>query len=263
MRLQIWYVENIENIIWATQAIGQTGTTLSAGNRQPAAYYQAFKHGSETTLAQTVRLCNDKSWSQEIWSREQILNILLATQTAMQATAMTLTIQTEIEAYQQGFNQGCEVALRSTATAFGLSLSPAENDSGPIRCPGVLPNPGPWFQADIQNILLAIKMTMQAIIETSDQLAHPEAYNNGFEAALRYVAKSFGAKLLSGDISVPLQNVRYWLRQDIKHELHIAYQTIPTITAPANSDAELAAYYQGFAVVLKGLSTSFGLKPGL
>ncbi len=259
MRLQIWYFEDIENILWAAQTVGQAGITVLMGNGRPAAYQPGFKRGFEIALQRTAKFLTGKSLSQEIWSREQILSMLRATQAVMQANTKILTDQLETTVYRQGFNQGFEVALWCAATAFGVSLLSIGNETVPKRAPGIPLNPDPWFQEDIQNILLAMNIIMQDIMGTSDQLAPPLAYNDGFETALQHVAKSFGIRLLLADVPVSAKDTGYWLRQDIKHKLYIAYQTIPITKVSTKHNVEFMAYCQGFKAMLQGVSTSFGI----
>ena len=260
MGLQIWPHEDVENILWATQTVGQAIITVSSDVETPFVYEQGFKQGFEKTLWQISLIFNDQSSSPMIWSREQILNVLQAARAIIQIPETALDKDLETDHSFEGFNKGFEVALWGVATAFGVSLFSVGVDILPEHSVGVRFQPNSWFQEDIQNILSAMKKMVPSVGISSERSTQVTTYREGFEEAMQLIAKSFGVSLISTDISIPKKNVSYWLRADIKRELYTLYQSVSVNSASFPANPERIVHWQGFKMALHCVAAAFGLK---
>lgn len=261
MRIQIWRTEAIENILWATQAVIQAAAVVSEDNDRSIGYHRGFDQGFEIGLQRVTRSFDIKPLSLKIWSHKHIQNILLVAQAEIQTIAAASESKTQSAEYNQGFNQGLEAALWCVATSFGVSLFSSTEDSLSGKKLSANSATGTWFREDIQNILLAIQSVMQAAVPTSKNTIRPVEYKRGFESALRYVANSFGIRLLvSANVSSAKRTFLFWTRKDVEKKLFIAYQTIPATAITARGNAQSVAYWQGFKAALQSIAVSFGVR---
>ncbi len=261
MRIQIWRTENIENILWATQTVIQATAVVSEGDERPVGYHRGFSRGFETGLQHIAASFDIELFALKIWSHEYIKNILLAVQAETPIIVSALKSKKRSAEYKQGFNQGLEAALWCVATSFGLDLWSRENASLSEKTLILASEPDPLFQRDIQSILFAIRAVMQATIAASQNTVWPVRYNQGFEQALQVVAQLLGLRLLqSASTSSSMQTFPFWLRRDIEKKLLVAYQKMPTSATVSGGMAQAMVYRQGFEAALRCLATSFGIK---
>ncbi|UCG12893.1 MAG: hypothetical protein JSU72_20905 [Deltaproteobacteria bacterium] len=260
MRLEVWLREDIENILWATQSVMNATATASGSNGRSIGYDQGFKSAIEhiTQSFETTLL------RQETWSCEDIEKTLSVIRAVTLSTIAAPEGQTRSVDYDHGFSQGLEVALWCVATSFGVNLLSPKNVSLSLSTQLPHPDSDPlWFSEDIKNILLATIVVLKGQSQSVD-------YHQGFDAALRCVATSFGIGLLteSGSFSVekaessahsPFHSP-FWLRKGIENKLLVIYRAMQDVaTAPDENDRP-PLYWQGFEAALRCTAMSFGVR---
>jgi len=261
MRLQIWQIEDIENVLLATQTVMQAIAAVSTKDGRPEAYYLGFKAGFEAALKQIMTSFNTSA-THPVWSREDIENVLWAAQAVMQAIAVVTEEQAGLLNQSQGFEHGRDVALWCSAVPFDLNLPSLKQN--PLSTRVAAGSYISWFYEDIRNILLALQWVMRNIALASEGMTRPLDYNEGFETALGCVAQSFGIKLfLPANTPAPERTApSFWLRRDIEYKLLVVYQTmLATRTAP-DGNARSLAYRQGFESALYCVAGAFGVRLG-
>ncbi len=262
MGLQIWHTEDIENILWGMHAVMLAIITASDSSNRSVDCSRGFKHGFEAALQCVTTSCNERLLPQSIGSRQDIAEILLAVQAVMLASVTASEDTDGLVDYSRGVNQGLETALWCIATSFGISLFSPANGSLPARGSSSAYNPF-WFREDIGNILLAFRTIMLAAVAASEDRGRLSDYNQGFEEALRCVAKSLGVRLSpkSGPSlgEAALSGADYsWLREDIEKDLLTIYRTWRATTPALENSDQLADYNQGFETALQCIGRAFG-----
>jgi hypothetical protein len=261
MGLQIWLLRDIENILWATQSVLQATTTASGSSGWSIGYDQGFK----STMQHITQSIETRLLSQAIWSCEDIEKALLV----VRAVALPAVAGSEDPTWsadaEQGFVQGLEVALWCIATSFGINLLSPGWSSLPKRIQSPCADSEPlWFGEDIKNILLAAEEVVLATVAVLRGDLQPMDYNQGFEAALRCIAASFGVNLLTGsgfslEKAMSSSAGPFWHRKDIENRLLVIYATMQAAKTASENAGRPALYWQGFEAALRCIATSFGL----
>lgn len=261
MGLEIWFRKDIENILWATQAVIQATATASGNSGRSIGYDQGFK----SAIEHITRSFTTKVSPQEIWSFGDIEETLSMIRLVALSNTATPEDQSRPMGYDRGFSEGLEVALWCIATSLGVNLLSPRNGTLPTRTH--LPNPDAcplWFGEDLRNILLAIQEAILATIAVLRGQSQAVEYNQGFEAALRCVAEAFGVRLLTeSDLSLattaPSFATHFWLSQGIEHKLLTIHQAAQDTKATSENNGASALYWQGFETALRCIGTSFGV----
>ncbi|NIN65031.1 MAG: hypothetical protein GTO63_10090, partial [Anaerolineae bacterium] len=153
MGLQVWLPTDIENILWATQAVMQATAIASGDGGRSIGYDRGFK----SAMQHITQSFGERLSSQETWSREDVEKALQV----IRAIALPATANSEdrlgLPNYDRGFTQGLEVALWCIATSFGANLLSSGSPPPPTRTESAHPDTDSlWFSEDINNILLAV-----------------------------------------------------------------------------------------------------------
>jgi hypothetical protein len=261
MGLQIWHTEDIENILWGMHAVMLATITASESSDRSVDCSRGFKQGFEAALQCVTISCNERLLPQGIGFRQDIAEILLAVQAVMLAGVTTSEDTDQSVDYSRSVNQGLETALWCIATSFGISLLSPTNDSLPVRESSVYKSF--WFREDIDNILLTFRAVIWAAVAASKDKGRLSDYNQGFEDALRCVAKSLGVRLLPksgpwlGEAALSSAN-HSWLREDIEKDLLTVYRTKKATMSASENSGKLTDYDQGFETALQCIGRAFG-----
>ena len=84
-------------------------------------------------------------------------------------------------------------------------------------------------------------------------------YEQGFEAALQWIAQSFGTNLYSPEFIIG-EAISFRSRQDIEHNLQVIFQTTPHRAITSDQEWETTIYWHGFKSAMKCIATSFGVE---
>lgn len=185
----------------------------------------------------------------QIWSAEEIENVVWGTQTVVSAILITSQKKDQPD-YQQGFTEGFLVVTQQVILAFEQRFR-AER---------------PAFQHDIVDTLFMIQGVIpQKTGRVGEQsLVFCSGFNHGSETALMGLATFFGVTLFSpiNLSSLPSGSSLpgLWFREDKDHLL-MAFQsvTLTTINA-AKSPVYLSDYQTGFEDALRTIAKSLGIR---
>jgi hypothetical protein len=263
MSLQLWFLEDIENILWATQAVMQSTVAALASTERPDEYKQGFKQGFETGIQHIIQAFDAPPLAKDIWFRESLKETLLAVRTI---TLPTVAIPKGPVDYNQGFDGGLDVALWCVATSFGINLLSLETSSSPqVGGSSSRHNYSTLFHDDIKNILLAIEDIMLTTVAAFESEIQRMDYNCGFEAALRCIAQLFGIKWWIEESSalslrvIPSSLDTFWLCKDVENKLLMIYGMMRTVKTTSQANDWAVSYWQGFETALRCIAASFGL----
>ena len=254
MRLQVWPVENIENILWAMQAMHIAKTALLNERRQ-AGSQSPYDQGFNAAFANINQILNSRPTASRIWSSEQLLDALQAAQT-LRHRARSQNEHSS-SANHRGFDEGFEVALTCMATAFGISLFSTSTLPSSQKS-GARSNQTYWLHGDVKSIFSALDQVCRSITASAGDPLRLEPFMNGFETALMHLAKLFGFNLVPGPGSATRVDDRYWPRHELYQKLRIVLRTMPGSADLAKFDPKARDYWKGFETCLIGIETALG-----
>ncbi len=260
MRSQIWCYENIENVLWAAQTMGQASAivvTAINGNTQTP-YAQGFQFGLESVFNEMKRGFQTATTTHKIWSGDQIRNLLLTIQT-LDFPQTTLLSGQMLAAYQDGLAKGGEVALWCTATAFGVSLWPSSTRAVLPQSMAENRAQKPWFYEDIKNILFGLD-TIRQVMHRRGQGNNVADRVEGFNVALHHIGQTFGIRLLPTAGTAASNDATAWSRLTIEHKLALVQRMIPTHINIRHSPTKRGDYWYGFSIGFKGAAIAFGMQ---
>lgn len=244
MDTQMRHIEDVENILWGTQATQQAH--LPKPGALSGEYEQSWQAGFDQALVEAKQVFEYLKPSKKIWLRRDVRRILLNMRWNLESTSL-ITGKVQPMEKNQGFTRGHETALWCMATSMGTTLLTSQQysmDNFSSR----YPTANQWFLTeDIINILFALKTTALLITVATKSVPESSYFYEGFEAGLQYIAQLFN--------SPPYR----WLQHDIERKLK-SISVTPKSTIYSLTDSQLMAYQQGFATALQIIATSFGIR---
>jgi hypothetical protein len=267
MKLQIWRIEELENILWGIHAVmvatmtalNSDGVTLSED------YSRGFQKGFETALQRVTLSLNEALLPQSIAFQQDLEVALRTVQTVMLATMAGSNDNNQVADHRRGFNQGFETALWCVATALGVSLS-SGLDRVWMAAGAVVGHNQHWFHEDLNRILQAFQLVLQATFIAAQAQTRPADYHQGFEYGLGCVAKSLGVRLLLPRSETQLRqaasssHVYFRFHQDIENNLLTIHRLRQENLITQANSSRSTDYNNGFETALQCLAHTFGIR---